>query len=124
MFTSLSLTNHHIFYSVIQPFLLSFVPVTQLESPSRLTCVSKHDLSTLKKRSLMERVGTHQKLLLPSCFPPVVMRYVRNLTFLAQLPCYLHGHLNWETHLMKESSLCNVKLWLHPPRQSSHVWNR
>lgn len=54
---------------VIQPFLLSFIPVTQFESPSRLACVSKHDSSTLKERSVMEGVGTHQKFLIPLVFP-------------------------------------------------------
>lgn len=120
MFTSLSSTN---FYSVIQPFLLCFVPLTQFKSPSRLAWDFRHDLRTLKKRSIMEGIGTHQKFLVPLVFPQLWQD-----TW--EIWHFWHSYLvncmgTWTGGLIyHESFLCAVWGMATSTTQGLSVWNR
>lgn len=68
----------------------------------------------------MEGVDTHQKFLIPLSSDKIHKKSDISGT----VTLLIAGHLNWGTHLTEESSLCSVKLWPYPPRQSLDMWNR
>lgn len=86
---------------------------------SKLACISRHDLSTLKKRSFMEGVGTHHKFLSPLVFPQLWWERWEpwHVWHSYNVNCISHGG----AHSRKEACVYDVKLWSYSMQQSFYV---